>query len=354
MKISDLDKNFKVEFSLEGENISWFDTKEEPFKVYGMCSYEKGDLFRRIPQAVAESVSDGVVKTGKCSAGGRIRFRTNSRRIAMKAELPKWGNMWHMTFVGSSGFDLYAYNNDGENRYMASLRPKEQKELYEALVTTDGEWRTYTINMPLYKPVIEVSIGLDADAEIEEPQPYTYEKPVLFYGSSITQGGCASRPGNAYVNMISNMLDCDVINLGFSGNAKGEKNMVDYLASLDASVFVCDYDHNAPNPEWLRDTLAPLYDTYRKERPDTPFIFVSRPDFYEHIQENVERREIVREAYERALALGDKNVDFVDGSKLFDGPFSDSCTVDGGHPNDLGFFRMAIGIGAAVEKWLCK
>jgi len=353
MKISDLDKNFSVDFGIDIDGLHWFDTKASPIKVYGMCSIEKGDIFRRIPKEVAESISEGVVGTGKCSAGGRIRFRTNSKHIALKADLPKWGRMYHMTFLGQSGFDIYSSDN-GEYKFVKVFRPRETNGDYEAVVDTDGKWHTYTINMPLYNPVNEVYIGLDVESEIEGPEPYRYDKPVLYYGSSITQGGCASRPGNSYQAMISRKLDCDHINLGFSGNAKGELAMAEYIATLDVAAFVIDYDHNAKDAESLLKTHYPFYEFYRSKRPDTPIIFVSRPDYYPDKQDDVKRRDAVIATYERAIANGDKNVSFVDGAHLFDGEFADSCTVDGVHPNDLGFYRMALGIGAAVEKWLCK
>ena len=177
---------------------------------------------------------------------------------------------------------------------------------------------------------------------------YALEKPVLYYGSSITQGGCASRPGNAYQAMISRRLDADFINLGFSGNAKAETVMCEYLASLDASVFVCEYDHNAPNADHLAKTHRPLYETYRAAHPDVPIVFVTKPDFHPGTEDE-RRRRIVIDTYEYALSVGDRKVSFVDGAHLFDGPFADSCTVDGCHPNDLGFFRMAQKIGDAVE-----
>ena len=189
--------------------------------------------------------------------------------------------------------------------------------------------------MPLYDPVEEVYIGLAAGADLEAPEPYKYEKPVLYYGSSITQGGCASRPGNAYQAMISRKLDGDFLNLGFS---------------LDPFVFVSDYDHNAPNADYLEATHYNLYETFRRAHPDTPSILVSKPDFTRGAEQDERRLAIIRESYEKALANGDRHVYFIDGSHIFDGEFSDSCTVDGCHPNDLGFYRMAIVIGAVVEQ----
>jgi hypothetical protein len=114
--------------------------------------------------------------------------------------------------------------------------------------------REITINFPLYSSVSALYIGLEENAVVEPSAGYKNKKPMVFYGSSITQGACASRPGNSYANIVSRTLGIDHINLGFSGNAKGEQTMADYIASLDMSVFVYDYDYNAPDPEHLQNT----------------------------------------------------------------------------------------------------
>ena len=347
MKISDIDKNLAVENTTGLENIVWLDVKEAPFTIHGLFQTEKGKPFLRMPESTAAETSEGVHLLNTNTAGGRIRFRTNSPWIALKAVMPDNGTMPHITMLGQSGFDLYK-SDGGLYEYAGSFIPENRHHGYDTWKPTDGRTHTYTVNMPLYDPVEEVYIGLAADAEIEAPESYALEKPVLYYGSSITQGGCASRPGNAYQALISRRLDADFINLGFSGTAKGETVMCDYLASLDASVFVCDYDHNAPNADHLEATHRPLYEAYRRANPDTPIVFVSKPDFHPGT-EDVRRREIILATYHTALAAGDKKVSFVDGARLFDGPFADSCTVDGCHPNDLGFFRMAQKIGDAVE-----
>ena len=353
MKIGDIDKNLAVESKIGLTDVVWFDSKDAPIKVYGLSQAEKGKQFLRFPAEIAEQVSPGVKYLNTNTAGGRIRFRTNSRYIAIKAVMPDNGTMAHITMLGQSGFDLYR-SDAGDYKYVASFVPGGRSHGYESWKPTDGQWHTYTIHMPLYDPVEEVYIGLAEGSEIEEPEAYTYEKPVLYYGSSITQGGCASRPGNAYQAMISRRLDCDHINLGFSGSGKAEPAMCDYLASVDCSVFVCDYDHNAPNAEYLEKTHYNLYKVFRAKHPDTPVIFVSKPDYKPENAEDEKRRQIIMNTVRRAEEEGDRNVMFVDGSHLFDGDFADSCTVDGCHPNDLGFFRMAQGIGDAVAKVLVK
>lgn len=345
MKVSDYDENLVVETSVSKPDVVWFNAKDKPFKIYGLSQVEKGKPFLRIPGEIAEQVSPGVAALNIDTAGGRIRFRTNSEYIALISKTPHLDPMPHMTWVGQAGYDMYSSVN-GDYKYVTTFTSEE------SVHTLDGKWHTYTINMPLYHGVNDVFIGLSEGAGIEEAEEYTYSKPVLYYGSSITQGGCASRPGNTYESMISRKLDCDYINLGYSGNAKGEAVMADYLASLDASVFVMDYDFNARSAEQLQETHYPMYQKFRKTHPDAPIIMVNRPNFNRNDDSENERRIIILESYITARKAGDNRVFFVDGASIFDGAYADSCTVDGCHPNDLGFYRMAIHIGTDVENSL--
>ena len=196
--------------------------------------------------------------------------------------------------------------------------------------------------MPLYGGVRDLLIGIEADATLTPAPDYKLECPVVYYGSSITQGGCASRPGMSYQAIISRRLGINHLNLGFSGSARGEDTIADYIAGLEMSAFVYDYDHNAPNPTHLELTHGPMFDKIRAAHPDIPIIMVSRPIFgSECTDEQIERQEIIRASYDRAIANGDKNVYFVNGNDFFMKEMPDLYTVDFVHPNDLGHYYMA-------------
>ena len=210
--------------------------------------------------------------------------------------------------------------------------------------------RYFTINFPSYSGVDELLVGLSEDATLGEGLRYRDAAPILYYGSSITQGGCASRSGNIYQNVVCRRTNFDYINLGFSGNGRAEDAIVDYMASLDISAFVCDYDHNSPSRAHLSATHYKMYEKIRAAHPDIPYIMLSKCDLDNDYNSNLARREVVYESFCRARANGDKNVYYIDGASIFRGPYQNMCTVDSCHPNDLGFALMADAITAELER----
>lgn len=160
----------------------------------------------------------------------------------------------------------------------------------------------------------------------------------------------ASRPGNTYESFISQAYNLDYRNLGFAGSAKGEQTMAEFIAGLPMCVCVCDYDHNAPTLEHYKATHYAFYETIRKHQPDVPYIVLSRPTYFMDPVVGEQRKQVTLESYERARANGDQNVYFIDGSTLYEGDFYESCTTDGWHPNDLGFFRIAQKLGPVIAK----
>ena len=353
--ISKIDKNLEVKTGLEVKDVVFYDSKKKPFDLYGAYLGEL-DVFKRMPSAVGESVSKGVNSLNYNTAGVRVRFTTDSDYVAIKCTMPAVCNFSHMPRTGSSGFDLYEVD-DGCYTYLKTfVPPKDMTDGYESLAWLPGgkKERCLEINFPLYNKVNDLYIGVREGSFVKEGQKYKYEKPVLYYGSSITQGGCASKPSNSYQGMISHNLDCDHINLGFSGSAKGANEIVDYLCTIDASVFVCDYGYNAPDAEHLRATHLPLYKAYREAHPDTPIILISGVNTTFFAKDAIERRQIVLDTYNYAVENGDKNVSFIDGHTMFGGRNGNVYTVDGAHPNDAGFLRMADIIGRDVEVMLRK
>lgn len=336
MNISKIDRNFAVQTSLNIDNIKFYDIEDAPFSVYGVF-FENGQ-YRRLPEQVAKSVSSGVYELHTHTAGGRVKFVTDSSYVAIHAVMPDIGKMPHFALTGSAGFDLYVGRRE---EHLATFIPWSTMEGgYESVIRFENSAeREITINFPLYSSVAALYIGLENTAAVKRSRGYAHKKPIVFYGSSITQGGCASRPGNAYENRISAALQVDHVNLGFSGNAKAEDEMARYIKNLDMSVFVYDYDHNAPTLEHLEKTHQRMFRIIRESNPELPIVILSRPKYRLNGEEK-QRLAVIRRTYEEALASGDRHVCFIDGPTLMKYAKTEG-TVDGGHPNDLGFYSMA-------------
>ena len=351
--ISDVDKNFKIETHMKRDNLQFHDIKQEPFRIYGLL-YEN-ERFCRIPGEVAKNVNDGVMRLHTDTAGGRVRFITNSPYVAISAKMDGVGKMSHFPLTGRAGFDMYVDEGKGQKYQGTFTPPFDIEDGYESCIDFLCVMeRTITINFPLYSNVKELYIGLDKHAVLKQAADYKYENPIVYYGSSITQGGCASRPGNSYQSIISRRLDANYINLGFSGSARAEKQIVQYMADMEMSMLVCDYDHNAPDATHLQNTHLPLYQGIREKQPNLPIIFISAPDIRINPETYTERRKIIRDTFETAVSEGDDKVYFIDGEELFEGEDWDSCTVDRVHPNDLGFYRMARCIEKEINYILTK
>lgn len=332
--VSSVDKNFAIKTQIEKNDIKFYKIDEAPFKIYGV--FRENGKYRRMPESVARSVSEGVYVLHSNTAGGRVRFVTDSPYIAIHAKMDGLGKMPHFALTGSVGFDLYA-----DNCYIKTFVPPfDIKDGYEGIIEFEkSEKREITINFPLYSNVNELFVGLQNESFLSEAKEYKSTLPVVYYGSSITQGGCASRPGMSYQAIVSRALDCDYINLGFSGNAKAEDEIIDYIKSLEMSVFVFDYDHNSPSCEHLEETHKRMFQKIRKAHPLLPIIMMSRPKQVLNDEEKI-RRKIIETTYKSAISSGDKNVYFLDGEALT-GLCGDSGTVDNCHPTDFGFASMA-------------
>lgn len=353
--ISKIDKNFEVKPLEEGQDTVFLNCLETPFKVYGlMLPKDENDVYRRLPLSVVEALNESVVSLSHHTAGGRLKFKTNSPYICIKAEMPAIMKSSNFALCGNAGFDLYKKTN-GVDMFVGSFVPPFDIENgYESKLETHIFKETeFTIHFPLYSRLKKLEIGLKAGSSLKSGDGYKFPIPVVYYGSSITQGGCASRPGMAYQNIISREYNCDHINLGFSGNAKGEDAMAEYIAGLDMSIFVMDYDYNAPTVEHLRNTHQRFFNIIRQKNPDLPIVMVSRPQW--PLGENEkERRDIIKATYETAKRNGDENVYFIDGSSMMQFPGGNEGTVDNCHPTDLGFRAMATGIGKVIGEILNK
>lgn len=336
--------------------MKFYNALMPPFSVHGLA-----EGFRRLPQSLP--VRPKIAHLAQQTSGGRIRFATNAQEIAIAITLTDTVIKTHMTPLNMAGAELYV----GTKR-AAVLRPQalgagtlpfERLDGYgicketQHTIPLNGEMQTYTLYLPIFAGVQEVRIGLPDDAVLQSAQPYAISRPVVFYGSSITHGACAGRPSLTYPARVCAALDADFINLGFAGNALGDMEIAEYIAALDMSAFVMDYDWNAPDPDHLRRTHKPFFDTVRQKNPDLPILILSRIGSDQNDpHDTAERFAVIRHTYESALAQGDTHVALLDGCTLFAPGEWDLCLMDFVHPNDYGFHRMAQGILPLLERML--
>jgi hypothetical protein len=259
------------------------------------------------------------------------------------------------------GMSLYAcasaevnFGNRQNPVFAGLLAPTqhEVKFVEKNFVRANEQLEDVTIWLPRNTVISDFTISIDDDAVIQSPTPYKYP-PMLYYGSSITEGGCCCRVTNAYNAIISRHLDVDYYNLGFSGRAKGEREVAEFIADIPMSIFVLDYDHNAPSIEHLQATHETFFKIIRAKNPNLPIVMLTRPNF-DHGEKNdvLSRIEVVKKTYLNAKANGDNNVYFISGETFFGEVDRQSCTVDGTHPNDLGFYRMASVIEPVIKEIL--
>ena len=347
MDISKIDPNFAVKHLPEGTELDFYPATDE---LFGLCGvYHDGVSYTRMPTDIAKSVSAGVTALHRNTSGGRIRFYTDSPTVTLAAVSDLVTGMPHFTYIGANGFDLYL-DGKPQGAFYAFWRQEGEHHyfLVSKTLATSGEVEIY---FPLYANVLDLKIGVEKGSTVLPSQKgYAAEKPVVFYGSSVTQGGCATRAGMSYEAIACRALNLDFVNLGFSGNAKGEAEMADYIASLDMSLFVLDYDYNAWSPEYLRETHKPFFDTIRAAHPDLPIVIMSAPKFDKN-RDFAERLNVVKSTYDTAIADGDKNVYLLTGDDLLRG-VGDEGLIDNCHPTDLGFWSMANALLPVMKKAL--
>ncbi len=338
------------------DGFVYIDIQQPPFKLGGLIEpkYNNGEYYR-LDAANKEVYSNENRRLAACTSGGSVRFLTDTNKISVKITLRgACVGMHHFCDRGVYGIDIYV--GTGTNRrYVGKMMQTfaEKPDFNVGTVDLPFGINEVQINLPLYSGIEKMEIGFPEDSKIGEPSKRTVGD-IAFYGSSITQGGCVSRPANAYANIICRALDADCVNYGFSGSAMGELSVARHIATRDLACFVMDYDYNSPNAEHLERTHEPFFKLIREKHPDLPVVFVTHPFYSKPTEDDIERIMIVRQTYENAKQNGDENVYFVDSSKYFTPEMRDLYAVDNLHPNDLGHFSMAETIFPAVKKAISK
>src|SRR3954451_6410732 len=255
-----------------GDPTRWYDIR--PLGVEGQGWAETKAPFDRLPARAEGLVRDPVWGLGRQSAGLCVRFVTDAPEIKARWTLTsRQLALPHMAATGVSGLDLYA-KLDGRWRWAGVGRPEQAPTNTATLAAGLPEGRReYLLYLPLYNGVSSVEIGLPEDRSLAKapPRPGGHERPVVVYGTSITQGGCASRPGMVHTAILGRRLDRPVINLGFSGNGKMEPELAGLLAELDPAAYVLDCLPNMTAKE-VSARVAPFVRALRTAHPETPIV----------------------------------------------------------------------------------
>lgn len=340
------------------DGLQWWSPGTAPLALSGFAWFEREGRYRRLPVNPSNALPASVDKLANHTAGGQVRFRSDSRQVRLRARLDGPADMDHMPSTGQCGFDLYVKQRGQEGFWGVSRFNPKRKTCDVSLFSHDvARLREFRINFPLYQGVKKVEIGLDRGARVLEPAPYAADGPIVFYGSSITQGGCASRPGMAYPNILGRRLNADIVNLGFSGSGRGEAEVAEVVATVpDPFMFVLDYEANCADRVRYRRTLPRFVRILRRQHACVPILVVSvirfgRERMHEGKRQRLERLTFQRDWVRDKRKDGDKHLYFLDGSRLLGSDY-DECTVDSVHPTDLGFLRMAEGLAPMVRRIL--
>lgn len=332
----------------EEAGIRWYDATGIGLEGRGFQDVKSP--FDRLPARAEGVVRDAVWSLSRHSAGMAVRFVTRAERLHARWSLTSSRlEMPHMPATGVSGIDLYSKNDRGEWRWLTVGQPKEQSNNIELIAGLPGDVREFLLYLPLYNGLSELKIGVPAGESIEVAPGYpaTQAKPLVFYGTSITHGACASRPGMCHPSILGRWYHRPVINLGFSGNGMMEPEVGQFLTEIDAAAYIIDCLPNM-TAEQVAERTRPLVEQLRAARPETPIVLVEDRDYSNGWliegprNRNRSSQSALKRAHDELVASGVERLYYIEGPDLL-GDDSEG-TVDNSHPNDLGFMRQAEGM----------
>ncbi len=326
----------------ESAAVQWADVRD--WGVEGRGFNDTEAYFDRLPGRAKPVVREAVWNLSRHSAGMMVRFRTDATEIHVDYGVTSSNlAMPHMPATGVSGLDLYAADTDGTWKWVAVVAPATQQVKKKVVSGLAAGERDYAIYLPLYNGTEFLKIGVPAGAKFQPIAPRT-TKPIVFYGTSITHGACASRPGMPHPSILGRRLNSPTINLGFSGNGRMEANVGQFLIELDPSVYVIDCLPNMSAEEVTANT-QPLVKQLRAAHPQTPIVLVEDRSYSgswlitSQRERNESSRKAMKAQYQLLLEAGTERLSYIAGESLLGADRDD--TTDGSHPSDLGFYRHA-------------
>ena len=337
-------------------NLDWYDVTKWGIEGRILPDQDRKLWFDRLPSSAEGKVTDAVWNLSRDSAGMMARFKTSSSAISVHYKVRKSQlGMPHMPATGVSGIDLYARDNDGKWKWVQVTKPATQEVQTDIIQGVEPGVREYAAYLPLYNGMEFLKIGVEKGASFEGLAPRG--KPIVFYGTSITHGACASRPGMVHTNIFGRKLDMPIVNLGFSGNGRMDQAVGEFLIQLDAAVFVIDCLPNM-QPADVTAKCEPLVKQLRAAKPNTPIVLVEDRRFTndwitpKKRQFHTDNHAALRKAYDSLVAQGIEKLFYINGDSLY-GDDTEGAT-DASHANDLGFMRQADVFEPVLRKALSK
>lgn len=322
------------------QDLKYYDVQD--FKLGGQASRAAG-TYQRFAQEDMKELPPRVAELSRNTAGIYLDFWTDSPVINLRWEVDQYRSLKNLTSIAVNGFDLYAKEEETW-QYAGVAVPQEKLSSANILRHGDGKMRQYRLYFPLYTGLVNLQIGVDPDSEVSQQVEANPSKKMLIYGSSITQGASASRPGMAFPSLIGRMLDVEVLNFGFSGSGKMEIEVAEVLNEIPSDVIVMDCVPN-PSVEEIAQRTVPFVKELKRSQPATPIVMVESV-FREHAHWNTKLREQVtaqnkafKKAYQELRALGIEGLYYVDSEGHIGSDHE--ATIDGTHFSDLGHYRMA-------------
>lgn len=342
---------------LVNASTKFYDATQFPLLGKGVGHTSKP--YNRLPDSLENITRKPVWNLSLNSAGMAVRFASNSTEIKASWKSTQGNKMNHMTEAGTRGLDLYVLGDDGRWAFAGSGRPKVDslKNTVSIIANMAPKEREYMLYLSLYDGVDSLYIGIDSAATISQPKVNLpkREKPIVFYGTSILQGGCASRPGMAHTNILERWLNRETINFGFSGNGQLDLEVAEVIKNIDAGMFILDFVPNA-SVQQMNEKMVRFYKIIRDAHPTTPMIFLEDPRFPSAKFDDKMRSEVAKKnatvgrIFNEMKAAGDKNIYFLRSDKMIG--TDNEATVDGIHFTDLGFMRYCDFILPTIKKHL--
>ncbi len=313
--------------------------KDAPLELHGIPFFEKTGEFYRLPPEITDHIAT-LSHYGRRSAGARLCFRTDATEFTVRVRLKTLSFDIGLSIYGCQSAQVLLGDRD-DAEFLGHVRPDDyDTKAFERTFTKTNQMEDITIFLPRNEIMEHIEVVVPDDAVVESPTPYQDIKPILYYGPSITEAGNCLSAFNAYPAIISSRLNIDVYNMGFSGSALGEPEVAEYIKNIEMSLFVYEYEYNAPTVEHLANTHKPFFDIIRAANPTLPILITTYPK-YKYNSEDCARRDIVKRTYDIAIANGDQHVYFMDGEDFVGKTDRMRCFMDEIHPNDIGMLRIA-------------